>query len=151
MHNRLGHTSTQIGSYLFVFGGHDSRTYSNEILTLNLVNLQWEARRVCGKRPAGRGYHQAWLKDSRLFVHGGFDGKEVFDDLYFLDLAACSYLPQITQFSVVLEDDDEEEEEGEGQGGDAGEGSGGHGGGGGSGSGGEVEPPGGIFEDDPLE
>ncbi|PWN29903.1 galactose oxidase, partial [Jaminaea rosea] len=100
VHNRLGHTSTQIGSYLFVFGGHDSRSYSNEILTLNLVNLQWEARRVCGKRPAGRGYHQAWLKDSRLFVHGGFDGREVFDDLFFLDLAACSYLPQITQFSV---------------------------------------------------
>lgn len=111
VHNRLGHTSTQVGSYLFVFGGHDSKGYSNEILTLNLVNLQWEPRRVCGQRPAGRGYHQAWLKDSRLFVHGGFDGKDVFDDLYLLDLAACSYLPQITQFSVVLEDDEDEGDE----------------------------------------
>ncbi|PWN23421.1 hypothetical protein BCV69DRAFT_256621 [Microstroma glucosiphilum] len=112
-HNRLGHTSTQVGSYLFVFGGHDSNEYTGELMTLNLVNLQWESRRACGKPPAGRGYHQAWLKDSRLFIHGGFDGREIFDDLYYLDLAASSYLPQITQFEVSLENEEEEFEIGE--------------------------------------
>lgn len=66
------------------------------------VNLQWETRRVCGRKPPGRGYHQAWLQDSRLFVHGGFDGKEIYDDLYFVDLAACAYLPQITSFTVEV-------------------------------------------------
>lgn len=106
VHNRLGHTATQVGSYLFIFGGHDSKTYTSELLTLNLVNLQWEPRKVCGKRPQGRGYHQAWLRDSRLFVHGGFDGKDIFDDLHFLDLAACAYLPQITSFSVELDDEE---------------------------------------------
>uniref|UniRef100_V5E466 Uncharacterized protein n=2 Tax=Kalmanozyma brasiliensis (strain GHG001) TaxID=1365824 RepID=V5E466_KALBG len=105
IHNRLGHTATQVGSYLFIFGGHDSKTYTSELLTLNLVNLQWEPRKVCGKKPQGRGYHQAWLRDSRLFVHGGFDGKDIFDDLHFLDLAACAYLPQITSFSVELDDE----------------------------------------------
>ncbi|EPQ26888.1 uncharacterized protein PFL1_05523 [Pseudozyma flocculosa PF-1] len=105
IHNRLGHTATQVGSYLFVFGGHDSKTYTDELLTLNLVNLQWEPRRVCGAKPPGRGYHQAWLRDSRLFVHGGFDGKDIFDDLYYLDLAACAYLPQITSFTVELDDE----------------------------------------------
>ncbi|KDN45729.1 galactose oxidase [Tilletiaria anomala UBC 951] len=102
IHNRLGHTATQVGSYLFVVGGHDSHSYTSEILTLNLVNLQWEVRRVCGRQPPGRGYHQAWLRDSRLFVHGGFDGKEIYDDLYYIDLAACAYLPQITSFSVEV-------------------------------------------------
>lgn len=111
VHCRVGHSSTQVGSYLFVFGGHDSVGYSNEILTLNLVNLQWENRKVCGSKPKGRGYHQAWLCDSRLFVHAGFDGVQIFDDLYFLDLAACSYLPQITQFSVVLDEEEEDEDE----------------------------------------
>lgn len=106
IHNRLGHTATQVGSYLFIFGGHDSKTYTSELLTLNLVNLQWEPRKVCGKKPQGRGYHQAWLRDSRLFVHGGFDGKDIFDDLHFLDLAACAYLPQITSFSVELDDEE---------------------------------------------
>lgn len=104
IHNRLGHTATQVGSYLFVFGGHNSKAYTSELLTLNLVNLQWESRKVCGKKPLGRGYHQAWLRDSRLFVHGGFDGKDIFDDLHYLDLAACAYLPQITSFSVELDD-----------------------------------------------
>lgn len=102
IHNRLGHTATQVGSYLFIVGGHDSISYTPEILTLNLVNLQWEPRKVCGQKPPGRGYHQAWLRDSRLFVHGGFDGKEIYDDLYFIDLAACAYLPQITSFSVEV-------------------------------------------------
>ena len=106
IHNRLGHTATQVGSYLFIFGGHDSKTYTSELLTLNLVNLQWEPRKVCGQKPLGRGYHQAWLRDSRLFVHGGFDGKDIFDDLHYLDLAACAYLPQITSFSVELDHDE---------------------------------------------
>jgi len=57
---------------------------------------------VCGRKPPGRGYHQAWLRDSRLFVHGGFDGKEIYNDLYFVDLAACAYLPQITSFGVEV-------------------------------------------------
>lgn len=105
IHNRLGHTATQVGSYLFVVGGHDSQRYTPDVLTLNLVNLQWEPRRVCGHTPAGRGYHQAWLRDSRLFVHGGFDGKEIYDDLYYIDLSACAYLPQITSFSVELDDE----------------------------------------------
>ncbi|CEH13181.1 Kelch repeat-containing proteins [Ceraceosorus bombacis] len=105
IHNRLGHTATQVGSYLFVIGGHNSHNYTPEILTLNLVNLQWEPRRVCGRKPPGRGYHQAWLRDSRLFIHGGFDGKEIYDDLYYVDLAACAYLPQITSFSVELDDE----------------------------------------------
>lgn len=102
IYHRLGHTATQVGSYLFVVGGHDSRSYTPEVLTLNLVNLQWEPRSVCGKKPPGRGYHQAWLRDGRLFLHGGFDGKEIFDDLYYMDLSACAYLPQITSFSVEV-------------------------------------------------
>ena len=104
-HNRLGHSSVLVGSYLFIVGGHNSHSYTPDILTLNLVNLQWESRNVCGKKPPGRGYHQAWLHDSRLFVHGGFDGKEIFDDLYYIDLSACAYLPQITSFSVELDDE----------------------------------------------
>ncbi|CAO1621186.1 unnamed protein product [Sympodiomycopsis kandeliae] len=114
VHCRVGHSSTQVGSYLFLFGGHDSVGYSNELLTLNLVNLQWENRKICGQKPKGRGYHQAWLCDSRLFIHAGFDGSTIFDDLYFLDLAACSYLPQITQFSIVLDDDDDDDDDQEG-------------------------------------
>lgn len=33
---RLAHTATQVGSYIFVIGGHDGNRYSNDILLLNL-------------------------------------------------------------------------------------------------------------------
>ncbi|KAE8215678.1 hypothetical protein CF327_g1070 [Tilletia walkeri] len=110
-HLRMGHTATQVGSYLFVMGGHDGNAYTSDILTLNLVNLQWEPRRVCGRKPPGRGYHEAWLRDSRLFMHGGYDGRQIYDDLHYVDLAACAYLPQITSFGIELEEEGEEEGE----------------------------------------
>lgn len=33
---RLAHSATQVGSYVFVIGGHDGSRYSNEVLLLNL-------------------------------------------------------------------------------------------------------------------
>lgn len=38
---RLAHSSTQVGSYLFVIGGHDGTRYSNEVLLLNLGKEKW--------------------------------------------------------------------------------------------------------------
>ena len=35
-YRRLAHTSTQIGSYLFIMGGHDGSQYTNELLLFNL-------------------------------------------------------------------------------------------------------------------
>jgi hypothetical protein len=127
---RLSHTSTQVGSYLFVVGGHDGSRYSCDVVMLNLgaepfffyfffgsllsvqltiylfvhnmlVTWSWETRKVFGVPPAGRGYHASLLYDSRLFMFGGYDGQTVFDDIYILDLSTCSYLPQITDFQVM--------------------------------------------------
>ncbi|CAG8444880.1 2570_t:CDS:2 [Funneliformis caledonium] len=97
---RLSHTATQVGSYLFVVCGHDGTRYTAEVLLLNLVTMEWESRRVYGTPPSGRGYHTTVLYDSRLFVFGGYDGHSVFDDIFVLDLSACAYLPQITNFQL---------------------------------------------------
>lgn len=35
-HNRLSHTSTQVGSYLFILGGHNGQTYAQDVLLFNL-------------------------------------------------------------------------------------------------------------------
>ncbi|KAI9239676.1 MAG: hypothetical protein BYD32DRAFT_442974 [Podila humilis] len=99
---RLSHTSTQVGSYLFVVGGHDGSRYSCDVVMLNLVTWSWETRKVFGVPPAGRGYHASLLYDSRLFMFGGYDGQTVFDDIYILDLSTCAYLPQITDFQILL-------------------------------------------------
>ncbi|KAF8445105.1 hypothetical protein BGX38DRAFT_1250633 [Terfezia claveryi] len=99
---RLSHTATIVGSYLFVVGGHDGVEYSSEVLLLNLVTMQWDKRKVYGQPPTGRGYHGAVLHDSRVFVIGGFDGQSVFADTYVLELAVSSYFSQISHFSIEV-------------------------------------------------
>ena len=119
-YKRLSHTATQVGSYLFIFGGHDGSSYMADLLLFNLgasylppdpsasshrpaVSLQYEPRQIGGKAPSTRGYHAACLADSRLFIFGGFNGGEVFDDVHVLDLAGAAYLPQVTSFRIDVE------------------------------------------------
>ncbi|KAH8828334.1 hypothetical protein DL96DRAFT_1602742 [Flagelloscypha sp. PMI_526] len=99
-YRRLSHTATQVGSYLFIIGGHDSMDYRNDVLALNLVSLQYEGRQVLGRQPSTRGYHAALLADARIFMFGGYNGGSAFDDVWILDLAGSAYLPQVTSFVV---------------------------------------------------
>ncbi|KAJ2157530.1 hypothetical protein GGF46_004439 [Coemansia sp. RSA 552] len=97
---RLAHTATLVGMYLFVICGHDGSDYSNQILMLKLDTLKWETRVIYGKAPIPRGYHATALHDGRLFLHGGYNGQDVFDDLYTLELSSYSYLPQVPEFVI---------------------------------------------------
>ncbi|KAH9476812.1 Protein GLUTELIN PRECURSOR ACCUMULATION 3 [Psilocybe cubensis] len=99
-HKRLAHSATQVGSYIFIVGGHGATDYVSDLLMYNLVSLQYEDRVVLGKPPSIRGYHATILADSRLFVFGGFNGATAFDDVHILDLAAGAYLPQVTSFTM---------------------------------------------------
>lgn len=67
------------------------------------VSLNFETRPIAGKPPAPRGYHAALIADSRLFIFGGFNGNEVYDDVYNLDLAGAAYLPQVTSFAIDVD------------------------------------------------
>ncbi|TCD62232.1 hypothetical protein EIP91_007211 [Steccherinum ochraceum] len=102
-HRRLSHTATQVGSYLYIWGGHDGTQYTSDLLLFNLVALAFESRTISGKPPAPRGYHATIIADSRLFVVGGFNGNEVFEDVHILDLAGAAYLPQVTSFKIDVD------------------------------------------------
>lgn len=39
-----------------------------------------------------------------LRKQGGFDGETVFDDVSVLDLAALAYLPQVTRFGIIIDE-----------------------------------------------
>ncbi|KAJ1853880.1 hypothetical protein LPJ73_002565 [Coemansia sp. RSA 2703] len=97
---RLAHTATLVGMYLFVICGHDGSDYSSQVLMLKLDTLRWETRTIYGTAPVPRGYHACALHDGRLYLHGGYNGQEVFDDLYTLDLSSYSYLPQVPEFVI---------------------------------------------------
>lgn len=97
---RLAHSATLVGMYLFVICGHDGSDYSGQVLMLKLDTLRWETRGIYGKGPVPRGYHACVLHDGRLWVHGGYNGQRVFDDLYTLELSSYSYLPQVPEFVI---------------------------------------------------
>lgn len=100
-HPRLSHSSTLIGSYLFIMGGHDGVEYSSDILMLNLVTMAWDtSRNVYGAKMSGRGYHGATLVDGRVIIIGGFDGEKVFGETWILELGGCSYFSQISCFTI---------------------------------------------------
>lgn len=122
-HRRLSHSTTQVGSYLFIAGGHTGTSYTSEVLYFNLgafcplvllagtatsvlntsvVSLSYESRVAYGKPPSSRGYHAAIVSDSRLFVFGGFNGQTALDDCHILDLAGTAYLPQVMSFQIEL-------------------------------------------------
>ncbi|KAF8671636.1 Galactose oxidase [Rhizoctonia solani] len=82
------HSSTQLGSYSLILGGH---------------NGQYETKQCAGRTLPARGYHSVVLADSRLVVTGGFDGEAIFDDVSILDLAALAYLPQVTRFGIIID------------------------------------------------
>ncbi|KAJ3392144.1 hypothetical protein HDU92_008621 [Lobulomyces angularis] len=96
---RLSHSSTIVGSYLFVLCGHDGNNYSNQVLLLNLKNFTWETKKILGNFPKQRGYHSAILFDSRIFLFGGYDGSQVFDDFWALNLTSSAYLP-LVKFNI---------------------------------------------------
>jgi hypothetical protein len=73
------------------------------LLIFITVSLQYEHRTVHGRKPSPRGYHVAFLQDSRLFAIGGFNGQDVFDEVHVMELAGASYLPQVTSFEVDVE------------------------------------------------
>lgn len=41
------------------------------------------------------------LADSRVFVFGGFNGQDVFEDVHVLDLAGSGYLAQAGTFYIA--------------------------------------------------
>lgn len=42
------------------------------------------------------------LADSRVFVFGGFNGQDVYEDVHILDLAGSGYLAQVRTVDIVV-------------------------------------------------
>ena len=57
---------------------------------------------MAGQLLSARGYHVSLLADSRVFVFGGFNGQDVYEDVHILDLAGSGYLAQVRAFDVVV-------------------------------------------------
>ncbi|KAI7906957.1 uncharacterized protein BX663DRAFT_465276 [Cokeromyces recurvatus] len=98
----FAHSAICLGSFLFIIAGRNERQYSNNLLMLNLVNMNWETKIIYGQAPSPRGYHTSVLHDSRIILFAGYDGSVFLNDIHILDLSSYSYLPQITNFTINM-------------------------------------------------
>ncbi|KAI5917861.1 hypothetical protein F4810DRAFT_630842 [Camillea tinctor] len=79
------HTTTLIGSNIFVFGGCDSRTCFNELYVLDADSFHWSSPHVVGEIPVPLRAMTCTAVGKKLVIFGGGDGPAYYNDVYVLD------------------------------------------------------------------
>lgn len=79
------HTTTLIGSNVYVFGGCDSRTCFNDLYVFDADSFYWSVPHVVGDIPVPLRAMTCTAVGKKLVVFGGGDGPEYYNDVYVLD------------------------------------------------------------------
>ncbi|KXX80448.1 Tip elongation aberrant protein 1 [Madurella mycetomatis] len=79
------HTTTLVGSNVYVFGGCDSRACFNELYVLDADAFYWSTPHVVGDVPVPLRAMTCTAVGKRLVIFGGGDGPAYYNDVYVLD------------------------------------------------------------------
>ncbi|KAI1119210.1 galactose oxidase [Nemania sp. NC0429] len=79
------HTSTLIGSNVYIFGGCDNRTCFNDLYVLDADAFHWSTPQVTGDIPIPLRAMTSTAVGKKLVVFGGGDGPAYYNDVYILD------------------------------------------------------------------
>lgn len=79
------HTTTLVGSNVYVFGGCDSRACFNELYVLDADAFVWSTPHVVGDVPVPLRAMTCTAVGKKLVVFGGGDGPAYYNDVYVLD------------------------------------------------------------------
>lgn len=79
------HTTTLVGSNVFVFGGCDSRACFNELYVLDADAFYWSTPHVVGDVPVPLRAMTCTAVGKKLVIFGGGDGPAYYNDVYVLD------------------------------------------------------------------
>ncbi|KAK4202206.1 hypothetical protein QBC40DRAFT_276734 [Triangularia verruculosa] len=79
------HTTTLVGSNVFVFGGCDSRACFNELYVLDADAFYWSTPHVVGDVPVPLRAMTCTTVGKKLVIFGGGDGPAYYNDVYVLD------------------------------------------------------------------
>ncbi|KAI9487706.1 MAG: hypothetical protein EXX96DRAFT_473738 [Benjaminiella poitrasii] len=93
------HSANLIGEYLYVFGGCDMKTCFNTLYILDMDTLTWSKPRTSGQMPPPCRAHSCTTverdvggkKSYSLYVFGGGDGPNYFNDLYVLNIDTLTW------------------------------------------------------------
>jgi hypothetical protein len=91
------HTSTLIGSNIFVFGGCDSKSCFNDLFVFDADCMAWTHPECSGDIPPPLRAMTATAVGKKLVIFGGGDGPSYYNDIYILDTINFRYTkPEIT-------------------------------------------------------
>ncbi|KAK7743557.1 hypothetical protein SLS53_004091 [Cytospora paraplurivora] len=79
------HTTTNVGSNIYVFGGCDSRACFNDLYVLDADAFHWSQPHVSGEIPAPLRAMTCTAVGKKLVIFGGGDGPAYYNDVYVLD------------------------------------------------------------------
>ncbi|KAK4217611.1 Tip elongation aberrant protein 1 [Rhypophila decipiens] len=79
------HTTTLVGSNVYVFGGCDSRACFNALYVLDADAFYWSAPHVVGDVPVPLRAMTCTAVGKKLVIFGGGDGPAYYNDVYVLD------------------------------------------------------------------
>ena len=86
---RGAHSATIMGDVIYVFGGYGGQGYGrrdfNTMFQLDLNDWTWSKTQCRGKSPEPRSSHAACRVESSIFVHGGWNAVQQFNDLHIFD------------------------------------------------------------------
>jgi dynein heavy chain len=87
---RGAHSATLIGTnQMYVFGGYGGSGYARrdffDVSVLDLETWEWRALECKGDIPEARSGHQGVAVQDSLYIIGGWNSLQQFDDLYILD------------------------------------------------------------------
>ncbi|CEP15005.1 hypothetical protein [Parasitella parasitica] len=100
------HSSNLIGEYLYVFGGCDMKTCFNTLYILDMDTLTWSKPRTFGQLPPPCRAHScttverdlgAGKNSYSLYMFGGGDGPNYFNDLYVLNIDTLTWTKPKTE------------------------------------------------------
>ncbi|KAK3336780.1 hypothetical protein B0T19DRAFT_447630 [Cercophora scortea] len=79
------HTTTLVGSNVYVFGGCDSRACFNALYVLDADAFYWSTPHVVGEVPVPLRAMTCTAVGKKLVIFGGGDGPAYYNDVYVLD------------------------------------------------------------------
>ena len=93
---RGGHTASAVDSMMWVFGGYGGIGYSrrdyNDVHLFDIEGGEWvKAPLIKGTPPKPRSGHSASAVDEKIFIFGGWNSVEQFNDLFILDTVANTW------------------------------------------------------------
>ncbi|KAI7890421.1 uncharacterized protein EV154DRAFT_482260 [Mucor mucedo] len=103
---RAGHsTCVSKKGIMYIWGGHYQRKYLNDLCAFNVkeypAKADWEFISYKNQGPSARSGHVSFIHDNKLYIFGGVNASQLYNDIWYFDLdtqlwypiAAVGYIP----------------------------------------------------------